>query len=64
MGPRTGARAVALVLAFGCIAPGPSDALTLQHLDDVRNGYRALTTTFYRGVAPSKLIEAARGAPG
>jgi C-terminal peptidase prc len=58
MRPRTGAAAAALVFAFAWAAP--SEALTLQHLDDVRNGYRALTTTFYRGVAPAKLIAGAR----
>ena len=62
MTPRIATGALALAVAFSCVAPGSSDALTLQHLDDVRNGYRALATTFYRGVAPSKLLAGARAA--
>ena len=59
---RSGPGALVFVLTLGCIAPASSDALTLQHLDDVRNGYRALATTFYRGVAPAKLVAGARAA--
>ena len=62
MGTRIRTGVAGLVLAFGCVAPVPSAALTLQHLDDVRSGYRALTTTFYRGVTPAKLVAGARTA--
>jgi C-terminal peptidase prc len=51
---------VALVLAFACVRPATSVAISPQHLDDLRRGYRALTATFYRGVAPDKLVAGAR----
>jgi len=51
---------VALLLAFASVRPATSVAISPQHLDDVRNGYRALTTTFYRGVAADRLVAGAR----
>ncbi|MDQ6925143.1 MAG: S41 family peptidase [Candidatus Eremiobacteraeota bacterium] len=42
------------------VVPVSSDALSLQHRDDVQRGFRALTQTFYRGVEPAKLVAAAR----
>jgi C-terminal peptidase prc len=59
--PRILAGTVALAAVLAVMAPVSSDALSMQHLDDVRNGYRALTKTFYRGVAPEKLLAGARG---
>jgi C-terminal peptidase prc len=58
--PRTLAGTAALAAALALLVPASSDALSMQHLDDVRNGYRALTKTFYRGVAPDKLLAGAR----
>jgi len=52
--------AVALVAAFALVGPASSDALSLQHLDDVQHGYRALTQTFYHGVEPGSLVAGAR----
>ncbi len=54
------AGAVAFFAALALVAPASSDALSLAHEDDVRNGYRALAKTFYRGVEPSKLLAGAR----
>ncbi len=51
--------AVALVAAFAVVGPASSDALSLQHRDDVQHGFRALTQTFYRGIEPSKLVAGA-----
>jgi carboxyl-terminal processing protease len=59
--PRIFAGTVALAAVLAVMAPVSSDALSMQHLDDVRSGYRALTKTFYRGVAPEKLLAGARG---
>ncbi|MEA2721137.1 MAG: carboxyl-terminal processing protease [Candidatus Eremiobacteraeota bacterium] len=56
------AGAIGLIAAFVLVAPAPSNALSLQHEDDVRNGYQALAKTFYRGVEPAKLIAGARRA--
>ena len=53
--------AAALVAAFALVGPASSDALSLQHRDDVQHGFRALTQTFYRGVEPAKLVAGARG---
>jgi carboxyl-terminal processing protease len=53
--------AAALVAAFALIGPASSDALSIQHRDDVQHGFRALTQTFYRGVEPAKLVAGARG---
>ncbi len=50
----------ALGAILALVAPASSDALSVTHLDDVRHGYRALTQTFYRGVAPAKLAAGAR----
>ena len=58
--PRILAATAAFVAALALVAPASSDALSRQHLDDVRNGYRALTKTFYRGVTPEKLLAGAR----
>ena len=58
--PRILAGTAAFVAALALVAPASSDALSRQHLDDVRNGYRALTKTFYRGVTPEKLLAGAR----
>jgi carboxyl-terminal processing protease len=52
--------AVALVAALGSTAPSAAGALSGQHTDDVRNGYRALTKTFYRTVDPAALLAGAR----
>ena len=52
--------AVALVAAFAMVGPASSEALSLQHRDDVQHGFRALTQTFYRGVEPGKLVAGAR----
>jgi carboxyl-terminal processing protease len=52
--------AAALVAAFAMVGPASSDALSLQHRDDVQHGFRALTQTFYRGVEPAKLVAGAR----
>jgi carboxyl-terminal processing protease len=60
--PRILTASIALLVALATMAPASSDALSQQHLDDVRNGYRALTKTFYRGVEPAKLLAGARGA--
>ncbi|MDQ6941738.1 MAG: S41 family peptidase [Candidatus Eremiobacteraeota bacterium] len=51
----------ALVAALALVGPASSDALSLQHRDDVQHGFRALTQTFYRGVEPAKLVAGARG---
>ncbi|HEY0393153.1 MAG TPA: S41 family peptidase [Candidatus Elarobacter sp.] len=58
--PRLFARAVGFAVALVLVAPAASEALSWQHADDVRNGYRALTKTFYRGVTPEKLLAGAR----
>jgi len=52
--------ALAVVAAFALLGPASSDALSLQHRDDVQHGFRALTQTFYRGVEPAKLVAGAR----
>ena len=52
--------AVAMAAALGSLAPSAADALSAQHAGDVRNGYRALTLTFYRTVEPAALLEGAR----
>jgi carboxyl-terminal processing protease len=54
------AGAIGLIAALTLVAPASSVALSSAHEDDVRNGYRALTKTFYRGVEPAKLIAGAR----
>jgi C-terminal peptidase prc len=59
MGPRIAA--VALLVCFACGRAAGEQPVSPQHLDDLRNGYRALTATFYRGVAPAKLVAGARG---
>ena len=53
-------RALPFAAALVLIAPAVSSALSWQHADDVRSGYRALTKTFYRGVTPEKLLAGAR----
>ena len=58
--PRLIRAAAALVAAFAMVGPASSDALSLQHRDDVQHGFRALTQTFYRGVEPAKLVAGAR----
>jgi len=58
--PRLARAVAALIAAFVLVGPASSDALSLQHLDDVQHGYRALTQTFYRGVEPAKLVSGAR----
>jgi carboxyl-terminal processing protease len=58
--PRLLAGALALAAALAIVVPAASEALSTQHADDVRNGYRALTKTFYRGVEPAKLLAGAR----
>ncbi|HEY6234593.1 MAG TPA: S41 family peptidase [Candidatus Elarobacter sp.] len=50
-----------LAASLAVAAPASSDALSATHADDVRNAYRALTETFYRGVEPAKLVAGARG---
>ena len=51
---------LALVVAFACVVPAASNALSRVSLDDVRQGYRALSTTFYRGITSEKLVAGAR----
>ncbi len=58
MGPRV--IAAALLVCFACGRAAGDQAVSAQHFDDLRNGYRALTTTFYRGVSPAKLVAGAR----
>jgi C-terminal peptidase prc len=58
MGPRIAA--VALLVCFACGRAAGDQPVSPQHLDDLRNGYRALTATFYRGVAPARLVAGAR----
>src|ERR1700681_3158507 len=58
--PRLLRAVVALVAAVAMVGPASSDALSLQHRDDVQHGFRALTQTFYRGIEPSKLVAGAR----
>jgi len=58
--PRLLRAVVALVAAVAMVGPASSDALSLQHRDDVQHGFRALTQTFYRGVEPDKLVAGAR----
>ena len=55
-------RSVAAVaaLAFALSSPACSIALSNRHVDDVRNDYRALTATFYRGITPERLVAGAR----
>jgi carboxyl-terminal processing protease len=53
-------RALPFAAALVVVAPAASYALTWQHADDVRSGYRALAKTFYRGVTPEKLVAGAR----
>ena len=54
--------AVGLVGLVGLVlvVPASASALSPQHADDVRNGYRALTKTFYRTVEPAALLVGAR----
>jgi carboxyl-terminal processing protease len=52
--------AAALLLCSACIPAAGDQQLSSQHLDDLRNGYRALSTTFYRGLAPDALVAGAR----
>lgn len=66
-GPRPNRRRMGLRIAAAalllCIACGPAagdQPVSAQHFDDLRNGYRALTATFYRGVGQAKLIAGAR----
>src|SRR6202035_6185063 len=61
MASRIVAASASLVVVLCCAAPASPDAVSAQHLDDLRNGYRALTKTFYRGVEPAKLLAGARG---
>ncbi|GAC1575281.1 MAG: hypothetical protein NVS3B7_07740 [Candidatus Elarobacter sp.] len=57
---RSAAGVAAFVVAFAWVQPAPSRAVSNQHVDDVRNGYRALATTFYRGVSANRLVAGAR----
>ena len=57
---RLRAVAAALLLCSFCIPAAGDQQLSSQHLDDLRNGYRALSTTFYRGLAPDALVAGAR----
>jgi C-terminal peptidase prc len=59
MGPRILA-AAALLLCFACGRASGEQPVSAQHLEDLRNGFRALTGSFYRNVAPANLIAGAR----
>ncbi len=55
-----GRAAIALAGGLLLAAPATAQNLSAQDLDDVRNGYRALTGAFYRPVAPAALLAGAR----
>jgi carboxyl-terminal processing protease len=57
---RSVAGVIAFVAAFACVSPAASVAVSSQHLADVRNGYRALSTTFYRGIGPNQIVAGAQ----
>jgi hypothetical protein len=54
--------AIAALVSIGALvsAVRPAGALSVQHADDVGNGYRALTRNFYRTVTPAALLAGAR----
>jgi carboxyl-terminal processing protease len=52
--------ALALVAGAVSVVPSSASALSAQHAGDVRNGYRALTVSFYRTIEPAALLAGAR----
>lgn len=50
----------ALLLCISCVPAAGGQQISAQHLDDLRNGYRALSATFYRGVTSAELVAGAR----
>jgi carboxyl-terminal processing protease len=50
----------ALLLCIACVPAAGGQQISAQHLDDLRNGYRALAGTFYRGLTSAELVAGAR----